>query len=169
MLFNAFKIQSGKSTPLHPQSNGQAEETNKTIAYILKKKLEGYNKGWCEQVHNAVWAYRTTRREATGMSPFCLTYEVEAVLPTKVIIPTTKKEAWEKNLNTDLILTKLDVEENREIALQHMQNYHKRIAREYNKRVKVREFHPGELMLREIPPYLKGGDGKLEKSGMDHI
>ncbi|XP_026442921.1 uncharacterized protein LOC113342670 [Papaver somniferum] len=114
MLLNAFKIQNGKSTPLYPQSNGQAEATNKTIADILKKKLEGYNKGWREQVHNEVWAYKTTRREATGMSPFCLIYGVEAVLPTEVIIPTTKKEAWEKNLSADLILTKLDdLEESR--------------------------------------------------------
>ncbi|XP_026442042.1 uncharacterized protein LOC113341348 [Papaver somniferum] len=108
MLFNAFKIQSGKSTPFYPQSNGQAEATNKTLADILKKKLEGHNKRWCEHVPNAIWAYRTTRREATGMSPFCLTYGIEAVLPTEVIVPTTKKEAWEKNLNTDLILAKLD-------------------------------------------------------------
>ncbi|XP_026384971.1 uncharacterized protein LOC113280576 [Papaver somniferum] len=37
MLLNAFKIQSGKSTPLYPQSNGQVEATNKTIADNLKK------------------------------------------------------------------------------------------------------------------------------------
>ncbi|XP_026377551.1 uncharacterized protein LOC113271842 [Papaver somniferum] len=106
MLLNAFKIQSDKSTPLYPQSNGQVEATNKTIANNLKKK--------------------TTRREATGMSPFCLTYGVEAVLATEVIIPTTKTEAWEKNLSADLILTKLDdLEEVREGALQHMKNYQK--------------------------------------------
>ncbi|XP_026429310.1 uncharacterized protein LOC113325326 [Papaver somniferum] len=52
MLLNAFKIQSGKSTPLYPQSNGQVEATNKKITDNLKKKLEGHNKGWCEQVHN---------------------------------------------------------------------------------------------------------------------
>ncbi|XP_026384066.1 uncharacterized protein LOC113279600 [Papaver somniferum] len=164
MLLNAFKIQSGKSTPLYPQSNGHVEATNKTVADILKKKLEGNNKGWCEQVHNAVWEYRTTRREATGMFPFCLTYGVEAVLPTEVIIPTTKREALEKNLNTDLILAKIDdLEENREVALQYMENYHNRLAREYNKCAKKREFQPGELVLREIPPYQKGGDGNLEK------
>ncbi|XP_026411168.1 uncharacterized protein LOC113306446 [Papaver somniferum] len=55
MLLNAFKIKSGKSTPLYPQSNGQAEATNKTIADTLKKKLEGHNKRWCKQVHNAAW------------------------------------------------------------------------------------------------------------------
>ncbi|XP_026420481.1 protein NYNRIN-like [Papaver somniferum] len=165
MLLNAFKIQSGKSTPLYPQSDGQVEATNKKIADNLKKKLEGNNKGWFGQVHNVVWDYRTTRREATGMSPFCLTYGVEAVLPTEVIIPTTKREAWEKNLSADLILTKLDdSEEVREVALQHMENYQKRIAREHNKRVKIREIQPIELVLREIPVYQKGKDGKLEKS-----
>ncbi|XP_026440640.1 uncharacterized protein LOC113339337 [Papaver somniferum] len=164
LLLNAFKIQSGKSTPLSPRSNGQAEATNKTIADTLKKKLERHNKGWCEKVHNAVWAYRTTRREATRMSPFCLTYGVEAVFPTKVIIPTTKREAWEKNLSVDLILTKLDdLEERREVSLRHMENYHQRIAREYNKRVKIRDFHPGKLVLREIPPYQRRIDGMLEK------
>ncbi|XP_026435203.1 uncharacterized protein LOC113332920 [Papaver somniferum] len=99
---------SENSTPLYPQRNGQAEATNKTLADILKKKLDGHHKGWCEQLHNTLWAYNTTRREATGMSPFCLTYGVEVVLPTEVIIPTTKRESWEKNLNTDLILKKLD-------------------------------------------------------------
>ncbi|XP_026456957.1 uncharacterized protein LOC113357723 [Papaver somniferum] len=137
MLLNAFKIQSGKSNPLYPQCNGKVEATNKKIADNLEKKLEGHNKGWCEQ----------------------------AVLPTEVIIPTTKREAWEKNLSADLILTKLDdLEEVREVALQHMENYQKRLAREYNNRAKIREFQPGELVLREIPIYQKRKDGKLEKS-----
>ncbi|XP_026415884.1 uncharacterized protein LOC113311259 [Papaver somniferum] len=158
-------INSGKSTPLYPQSNGQEEATNKTLADILKKKHDGHHKGWCEQLHNTLWAYNTTRREATGMSPFCLTYGVEDVLPTEVIIPTTKREAWENNLNTYLILKKLDdAEENREIALQHMINYHGRLSREYNKKFKPRHFKVGDLVLREIPPYQRESGGKLAKN-----
>ncbi|XP_026423086.1 uncharacterized protein LOC113318970 [Papaver somniferum] len=114
MLFNAFKIQFGKLTPLYPQNNGQAEATNKTLASTLKKKLEGHHKGWCEQIPNILWSYRTIRRDATGMSPFCLTYGMETVLPAEAILLTTRREAWEKGLNSDLILAKLDdLEENR--------------------------------------------------------
>ncbi|XP_026442919.1 uncharacterized protein LOC113342667 [Papaver somniferum] len=65
LLFNCFNIRKNKSTPIYPESNGQAEATNKTIADILKKKLDGYGASWCEQLHNVLWAYRTTKREAT--------------------------------------------------------------------------------------------------------
>jgi hypothetical protein len=162
MLLNAFKIKCGKSTPLYPQANGQAEATNKTIADSLKKKLEGHPRSWCEYLPGVVWAYNTTRREATGRSPFCLAYGMEAVLPTEVAIPTTRKEAWEKNLSAGIMLRELDeLEEKREMARRHMENYHRKLAREYNKRVKERKFLPGDMVLRETPVYQREAGGKL--------
>ncbi|XP_026415784.1 uncharacterized protein LOC113311146 [Papaver somniferum] len=92
---------------VYPQSNGKAEATNKTLANTLKKQLDGHHKGWCEQIPNVVWSYRTTRRDATGMSPFCLTYGAEAVLPVEVILPTTRKETWEKVLKFRFDLRKV--------------------------------------------------------------
>ncbi|XP_026458951.1 uncharacterized protein LOC113359552 [Papaver somniferum] len=65
LLFNCFKIRKNKSMPIYAESNGQAEATNKTIADILKKRLDGYEASWCEQLHNVLWAYRTTKMEAT--------------------------------------------------------------------------------------------------------
>ncbi|XP_026435158.1 uncharacterized protein LOC113332874 [Papaver somniferum] len=153
-LFKCFKIRKNKSTPIYRESNGQVEATNKTIADMLKKKLDGYRASWCEQLHNVLWAYRTTRREATGMSPFALTYGTEAIIPTEAMLPITKTGAWEKNLTSDMILSKLDdLEENREISLQTIENYHRRLAREYNKRVHQRQFIPGDNVWHEIPPY----------------
>lgn len=59
----------------------------------------------------------------------------------EIMLPTTKMKAWEKNLITDLMLEKLDdLEERREVALQKMLNYQRRLAREYNKRVIPRNF-----------------------------
>ncbi|XP_026396409.1 uncharacterized protein LOC113291044 [Papaver somniferum] len=82
MHFDTFKIRKNKSTPIYPQSNGHAEATNQTLALILKKSLDEHKGRWCEQLHNALWAYRTTRRSATGEYPFLLTYGAEAVIPT---------------------------------------------------------------------------------------
>nr|QBG82596.1 putative uncharacterized protein [Papaver somniferum] len=154
MLFDTFKIRKNKSTPIYPQSNGQAEATNKTLSLILKKKLDEHKGRWCEQLHNVLWAYMTTRRSATGESPFLLTYGAEAVIPTEILMPTTKTEAWEKNLTTHMMLERLDdLEGRREAALQKMENYQRRLAREYNKKVKLRNFVEGQYVLRTIPQY----------------
>ncbi|XP_026416537.1 uncharacterized protein LOC113311972 [Papaver somniferum] len=153
MLFDTFNIRKNKSTLIYPQSNGRVEATNKTLSLILKKSLDKYKGRWCEQLQNVLWAYRTTRRSATGESPFFLTYGAEEVIPTEIIMPTTKTEAWEKNLTMDMILERLDdLEERRETALQRMENYQRRLAREYNKKVKLRNFvegHKEVLHLRE--------------------
>ncbi|XP_026445179.1 uncharacterized protein LOC113345668 [Papaver somniferum] len=91
ILLETFKIQMHKSTPIYPQSNGQVEAANKVIVLNIKKTLDGHKHNWCEQLHNTLWAYRTTRREPTGESPFLLTYGAEAVIPTEIILPTTKR------------------------------------------------------------------------------
>ncbi len=77
------------SSPGYPQSNGQAEVSNKIRLSGIKKKLEKA-KGKCVEEHSSVlWTHRTTVRKSTGETPFALAYGVEAVIPLKVDIPTT--------------------------------------------------------------------------------
>ncbi|XP_026452156.1 uncharacterized protein LOC113352560 [Papaver somniferum] len=58
LLFDTFKIRKkNKFTPIYPQSNGQAEAMNKTIALILKKTLDEHKGRWCEQLHNTLRSY----------------------------------------------------------------------------------------------------------------
>ena len=45
------------STPTYPQSNEQAEVTNKTIVNGLTKRLEGAKGGWVDELLNILWAY----------------------------------------------------------------------------------------------------------------
>ena len=46
------------STPMYPQSNGQAEAVNKTILSGLKKRLDGAKGNWAEELPNVLWTYR---------------------------------------------------------------------------------------------------------------
>ena len=73
-------IKNRYSTLVHPQSNGQAEATNKAIMNGLKKRLDGAKRKWVEDLLNVLWAYRTTPRRSTGETPFSLTYGAEAVI-----------------------------------------------------------------------------------------
>ena len=45
------------STPAYPQSNGQAEATNKAIVNGLKKRLDGAKARWAEELPNVLWTY----------------------------------------------------------------------------------------------------------------
>ena len=52
-----LKISNRNSSPAYPQSNGQAEVTNKTIINNLKKRLKGAKGNWVEKLPNVIWAY----------------------------------------------------------------------------------------------------------------
>jgi hypothetical protein len=41
---------------------------------------------WDLKIHHVVWVYDTTFKIATGYSPFCLTYGMEALLPIELKI-----------------------------------------------------------------------------------
>ena len=55
-----YKIKHRKSTPYHPQANGQVESTNKTLEGIITKIVQMHRKDWSARLTEALWAYRIT-------------------------------------------------------------------------------------------------------------
>ncbi|KAI5324134.1 hypothetical protein L3X38_033207 [Prunus dulcis] len=76
------------STPRYPQGNSQAEASKKIILNCLKKRLEGAEWKWVDELPGVLWAYCTTKRRSTGETPFSLAYGTEAIIPPHVIIPS---------------------------------------------------------------------------------
>ena len=89
-FFQELKIKNLYSTPRYPQRNGQAEASNKTLLTALKKRLDFAKGKWVEELPRVLWAYRTTARKPTSISPFSLTYEMEAVIPIEIGLPTIR-------------------------------------------------------------------------------
>ena len=83
-----LKIKNLYSTPRYPQSNGLAEALNKTLLITLKKRLDLAKGKWVDELSGVLWAYITTARKPTGISPFAMTYGMEAIIPTKIGMPT---------------------------------------------------------------------------------
>eukprot|EP00253_Pinus_taeda_P003091 PITA_03091 len=69
-LMEEYKIKHRKSSPYHPQENGQVESTNKVIESIITKTVPLHRRDWAERLPEALWAYRTTWRNTTGYSPY---------------------------------------------------------------------------------------------------
>ena len=62
------------SPSYHPQSNGQAEVSNREIKKILEKKVNVTRKDWAKKIKDNLWAYRTTFKRPLGMSPYQIMY-----------------------------------------------------------------------------------------------
>ncbi|KAL5571018.1 hypothetical protein UlMin_020615 [Ulmus minor] len=84
------------ATPRHPQSNDQAESTNKTIVNTLRKQLEHAKGSWADELPGVLWSYRTTSKTSTGATPFSLAYGSEAVIPIEISIPNVRSQFIEE-------------------------------------------------------------------------
>ena len=85
-----LKIKNLYSTPRYPQSNKQIETTNKTLLFPLKKMLEKTKGRWMDELSGVLWAYQMTPGQPTGTTPFARAYGMNAVIPTKIGMPTTR-------------------------------------------------------------------------------
>ena len=85
-----YGIQLIISTPFYAQANGQVEGSNKGLIGILEKMLEENPRDWHSILSKTLSAYRTSKRSSTRVSPFSLTYGLDAVLPMEVMGPSLR-------------------------------------------------------------------------------
>ena len=79
-----------RSAPYHPQANGQAESTNKTLCTALTKIVSDSRTDWETKLPSVLWAYRTSYKAAVGTTPFELTYGLNTILPIEFLVPTLR-------------------------------------------------------------------------------
>jgi hypothetical protein len=158
-----YGIRNYYSTPAYPQSNGQAEASNKTILDGIKKRLDKAKGKWPDELPLVLWASRTTPRRSTGETPYSLAYGTEAVIPLEVGLPTNRTALVESGGNDRALEIELDLaEEMRERALVHLASYQEQLMKSYNKNVHPREFGVGDLVLRKVLGNTKvANEGKL--------
>uniref|UniRef100_A0A2N9GE01 Integrase catalytic domain-containing protein n=1 Tax=Fagus sylvatica TaxID=28930 RepID=A0A2N9GE01_FAGSY len=151
------------SSPAYPQSNGQAEASNKTVLDGIKKRLEDAKGRWVKELPNVLWTFRTMPRRSTGETPFSLAYGSEAVIPLEIGLPTLRTSKWEPTRNDLAQSQALDLlEERREQAMIRLASYQQQLKKGYNKNVRPRSFQQGDLVLRRVLGNTKNPtDGKL--------
>ncbi|XP_042418938.1 uncharacterized protein LOC122007191 [Zingiber officinale] len=103
-----FGITQAFTSVAYPQSNGQTEIINREIVRGLKVKLDYVRGNWVEELPSILWAYRTTPRESTGLTPFHLVYGNETVVPIEIGVPSVRRTLYDEE-NTERRLVELDL------------------------------------------------------------
>ena len=80
----AFKIKHIKTTSFHPQSNGSLERTHAVISDMLKAIQNDNETEWDQNLNFVCLAYNTMVHDATGYTPFELTFGHKANLPSTI-------------------------------------------------------------------------------------
>ena len=103
-----------------------------------------------DEFPGVLWDYRTIARRPTSISPFTLTYGMEAIVPTKIGMPTLRTDLHEHS-NIEYVIKDLDMANElcKEAAVR-IASYHRRLANLYNRRVKPRMCQLKDLVLRNI-------------------
>ena len=83
-LMSRYGIRHVMGLAYHPQSNGQADFSNREIKKILEKKVNTSRKGWSIKLDNALWAYRTTYKTPIEMSPYRIVFGKPCHLPLEL-------------------------------------------------------------------------------------
>ena len=87
-LLDELMVIHRKSAPYHPQANGQAKSSNKTLCTVLTKIVEASCTDWELKLHYALWAYHVSYKTSIGTTPFNMVYGLDAILPMEFLLPT---------------------------------------------------------------------------------
>jgi hypothetical protein len=127
----------------------------------IKARLGRSQTGWVDELHQVLWAHRTTPKTSNGHTPFSLVFGTEAMIPPEVSVPTERRflseERNEEELRNNLNL----LEEIREIATIREAQHKKQMQRYYNQRVRKDTFLPGDYVFRNNDASKAEKQGKL--------
>jgi hypothetical protein len=145
-----------RSSPYYAQANGQAKVSNQSFIKLIKRKI-GEDPRRCHKVlSEALWAHRISCHGATKTLPNHLVYGQEAVLPWEITTSLRHIE-FQNDLMTEEYAALMndtieDLTELRLWSLEKIKENKAKVARAYNKKVKLKEFQVRDLVWEAVLP-----------------
>ncbi|XP_039818541.1 uncharacterized protein LOC120681058 [Panicum virgatum] len=139
----------------HPRTNGQVERANGPILQGLKPrifdKLKKFAGRWVEELPAVLWSLRTTPNWSTGLTPFFLTYDSEAVLPSDLDYDAPRVKAFDPPTAAEAQRDAMEVLEEARLATLRRSVRYQQTSRRYHERcIRERTLQVGDLVLRRV-------------------
>ena len=154
-------IRKTRTTPLHPQSDGQTERLNRTLLDLLSKLAIDSPADWDTKLPFALAAYRSTPHSTTGETPNRLMLGREVNTPLRLLAPVapddTDRNAWVEQLHENFAEAHVRVQEHIGKAQRLQKTGHDRFQKGYSfvegQRVWLMDTRSQRGVPRKLNPY----------------
>ena len=135
-----------RTTPYHPQGDGQVERLNKSLVKILSKLISDHRRDWADFVPKAVLAYNTSVHESTGFTPYRLMFGREAILPLDAVLKldTSPPQRGAQSYPDYVIQQKKQLEETEHIVRENLKRAQKTQKAYYDTKCHGQRFRVGD-------------------------
>ena len=97
-----LKIDKTRTSPYHPQGNGQVERHNRVIADVISKYCADNPRTWDKLLPYLKFIYNTTIHRTTQATPYSLVYGQERQYPIDLFYPKPHDELTRDSFAEDL-------------------------------------------------------------------
>ena len=151
-VYDRWGIKSNKTTPYHPQGNGQTERFNKTLGVALTTMIPEDKNEWIEFLNPVTYGYNTVVNESTSFTP------LELIIGSNPDLSLTSKLGYCPGRESP----GPNLEEKRKIAYNNIIKSQKKNQLSNNEKRKPCKVEPSDqVLIFSVPLKMKKG-GKLE-------
>ena len=150
-------IEKTRTTPYRPQSDGMIERANRTIANMLTAFVDKNQKNWDDLIPLLMMAYRSTKHEATGVSPCEMLLGRPITLPVDIalgrvdpVMKHTYKSEYAYNLAQKLSNI-------HEFAREKLEKSSQNMLRDYNTKIHHNHYQTHDPVWLFIPKSVTKG------------
>ena len=132
-LYAIYGISKSRTTPYHPEGNGQVERFNRTVHDLLRTLEPAQKNKWTEHLSNVLYFYNVTPHASTGYTPYYLMFGQNPHTPVDFLLGESEFEAstnWVEEHQRRLKEAYQQADAKMKVAAAKRKIYHDKRARE---------------------------------------